>query len=397
MQLRISENEYARRRSDLLAKLAAQGHDGLVCFGANNMFYLCAFAMIPTERPMAYVLSASGRSALLVPRLEAEHAEENALVDTVRSYPEYPGDRHPMQFLADLVKEMGLGGARIGVDGDGYGAIYGYRGPRLSEVLPEAKVTSVRDTIEDMQMINSPEEVALIRESTRWANLAHRLLQDYCRDGVTENEVSARASYEATQTMIKTLGKDYRPLSSGRAGASAGFRGQIGRGSALPHAITTNAVMRRGDVLVTGAGASVWGYSCELERTMVLGEPTREQAEYFQHMLNVQDIALEAIKPGIPCSDVDKAVWRYFEEHNLQPTWRHHSGHAKSTQVHEAPFLDRGDHRIIQAGMIFTVEPGIYVNGFAGFRHSDTVVVTDTGIEMLTYYPRDLESLTIPA
>ncbi len=397
MRLRISENEYARRRRDLLAKLAAQGQDGLVLFGANNMFYLSAFAMIPTERPMAYVLNGSGRSALLVPRLEAEHAEENALADTVRSYPEYPGDRHPMQFLGDLVKELGLGSAHIGVDADGYGGIYGYRGPRLSEVLPEAKVTSVRDTIEDMQMINSAEEVALVRESTRWANLAHRLLQDHCRDGATENEVSARASYEATQTMSKTLGKDYRPLSSGRAGASAGFRGQVGKGSALPHAITTNAVMRRGDVLVTGAGASVWGYSCELERTMILGEPSREQAEYFQHMLNVQDIALDAIKPGIPCSDVDKAVWRYFEDHNLQATWRHHSGHAKSTQVHEAPFLDRGDHRLIQAGMIFTVEPGIYVNGFAGFRHSDTVVVTDTGIEMLTFYPRDLESLTIPA
>jgi Xaa-Pro dipeptidase len=397
MQLRISEAEYARRRKDLLAKLAADGHDGLVLFGANNMFYLCAFAMIPTERPMAYVLSGSGRSALLVPRLEQEHAEENAIVDAVHSYPEYPGDRHPMQFLADVVKDLGLGSARIAVDGDGYGAIYGYRGPRLSDVVPDAKVTSVRDTIEDMQMINSPEEIALVRESTRWANLAHRLLQDYCRDGATENEVSARASYEATQTMIKTLGKDYKPLSSGRAGASAGFRGQIGKSSALPHAITTNAVMRKGDVLVTGAGASVWGYSCELERTMILGEPTREQAQYFEHMLNVQNIALETIKPGVPCSEVDKAVWRYFEANNLQSTWRHHSGHAKSTQVHEAPFLDRGDHRIMQVGMIFTVEPGIYVNGLGGFRHSDTVAVTETGIEMLTFYPRDLESLTIPA
>jgi Xaa-Pro dipeptidase len=397
MQLRISEAEYARRRRDLLAKLADQGQDGLVVFGTNNMFYLCAFAMIPTERPMAYVLNAAGQSALLVPRLEKEHAEENALVDAVHSYPEYPGDRHPMQFLADVVKGLGLGSARIGVDSDGYGAIYGYRGPRLSDVLPEAKVTSVRDTIEDMQMINSAEEIALVRESTRWANLAHRLLQDYCRDGATENEVSARASYEATQTMIKTLGKDYRPLSSGRAGASAGFRGQIGKASALPHAITTNAVMRRGDVLVTGAGASIWGYSCELERTMILGEPTREQAQYFQHMLNVQNIALEAIRPGVPCSDVDKAVWRYFEDNGLQSTWRHHCGHAKSTQVHEAPFLDRGDHRVIQPGMIFTVEPGIYVNGLGGFRHSDTVVVTETGIEMLTFYPRDLESLTIPA
>lgn len=397
MQLRISEAEYARRRSDLLAQLAAKGQDGLVLFGSNNMFYLCAFAMIPTERPMAYVLNGSGRSALLVPRLEAEHAEQGAIVDRVISYPEYPGERHPMEYLAELVRELGLASARIGVDGDGYGNIYGYRGPRLSEVLLEARITNVRDVIEDMQMINSPEEVALIRESTRWANLAHRLLQNGCRDGARENDVSSRASFEATQAMIHTLGPAYRPLSSGRAGASAGFRGQVGKDSALPHAITTNAVMHRGDVLVTGAGAAVWGYSCELERTMILGEPTPEQAKYFQHMLNVQNLALATIKPGVPCSEVDRAVLRYFEENGLQENWRHHTGHAKSTQVHEAPFLDRGDHRIMQAGMIFTVEPGIYVNGLGGFRHSDTVLVTEAGVEMLTYYPRDLESLTISA
>jgi Xaa-Pro dipeptidase len=397
MQLRISEQEYARRRAEVIRRLGEQGQDAIVLFGANNMFYLSAFAMIPTERPMAYVLHTDGRSALLVPRLELEHAEQNAIVDKVHSYPEYPGDRHPMYFLADVLRDLGLAAGRLGVDSDGYGAIYGYRGPRLSEVLPDARVTNVRDLIEDMQMINSPEEVALIRESARWANLAHRLLQDYCRDGATENEVSARASFEATQVMIKTLGKAYRPLSSGRAGASAGFRGQIGKDSALPHAITTNAVMRKGDVLVTGAGASIWGYSCELERTMILGEPTKEQATYFQHMLNVQDLAMATMKAGVPCSEVDKAVLRYFEENGLMHTWRHHTGHAKSTQVHEAPFLDRGDHRILQAGMIFTVEPGIYVNGLGGFRHSDTVLVTETGVEMLTYYPRDLESLTIPA
>ncbi|MDP9364599.1 MAG: M24 family metallopeptidase [Chloroflexota bacterium] len=79
----------------------------------------------------------------------------------------------------------------------------------------------------------------------------------------------------------------------------------------------------------------------------------------------------------------------------MEENWRHHTGHAKSTLVHEAPFLDVGDDRLIEVGMVFTVEPGIYVPGFAGFRHSDTVAVTPDGIEMITYYPRDLESLTI--
>ena len=95
-------------------------------------------------------------------------------------------------------------------------------------------------------------------------------------------------------------------------------------------------------------------------------------------------------------ASVDQAVRDFFKEHNIEKFWRHHTGHAKSTLIHEAPFLDIGDQRIIEEGMVFTVEPGIYIPEFAGFRHSDTVAVTSDGIEMITYYPRDLESLTIP-
>lgn len=395
VQVRLSDAEYARRRETVLRRLGEQDLGGLVLFGANTVSYLSRFGFIPTERPIAYVLTPT-RSALLVPRLEQEHAEEFALVERVDAYPEYPGERHPLEFLKDLLTEFGLAGARLGVDADGYGLVYGYRGPRVGDLLPDATIVNVRDDLEYLQMINSAEELALIRESARWGNLAHRYLQDYCRVGATETEISMRASYEATQAMIRTLGPDYRPLSFARAGAFAGFRGQIGKDSALPHAMTSNARLKAGDVLVTGADASVWGYGSELERTMIMGEPTPEQERFFNLMLEVQTLAIEALRPGIPCAAVDRQVRDFFKAHGLEPYWRHHTGHAKSTQVHEAPFLDIGDERTIEAGMVFTVEPGIYITGFAGFRHSDTVVVTPDGAEMITYYARDLASLTIP-
>jgi Xaa-Pro aminopeptidase len=395
VQLRLSDAEYATRRATILQRLGERGITAVVLFGGNNVSYFSRFGFIPTERPMAYLLTAN-RSALLVPRLEGEHAEEFALVDAVVTYPEYPGERHPMEFMKDLLADFGLTHAQIGVDSDGYGALYGYRGPSVSQLLPDATITNVRDDIEYMQMINSEEELNLIRESARWGNLAHVYLQEYCKVGVSETEISMRASDEATLAMIRTLGTEYRPVSFGRPGASAGFRGQIGKDSALPHAMTSNARLKAGDVLVTGAGASVWGYGSELERTMIMGEPSKEQEKYFTLMLEAQTLACAAIKPGIPCSDVDRQVRAFFTEHNLWEYWRHHTGHAKSTLVHEAPFLDIGDDRIMEVGMVFTVEPGIYISGFAGFRHSDTVAVTPDGIEWLTYYPRDLESLTIP-
>ncbi len=395
VQLKLSDAEYARHRENILKRVEGQGITGVVMFSPNNVSYFCRFGFVPTERPMAYVLTQNA-SALIVPRLELEHAEEFALVDKVVSYPEYPGERHPLQFLKDLLVEMGLEKAKIGVDGDGYGQIYGYRGPRVTDLLPDATVITIRDDVEYLQMLNSEEELALIRESARWGNLAHVYLQEYCAVGVSETEISMRASFAATQAMIRTLGSEYRPVSFGRSGAFAGFRGQIGKDSALPHALTSNAKLKAGDVLVTGAGASIWGYDSELERTMVMGEPSAEQEKYFNLMLAAQTLAIETIKPGIPCSAVDKAVRDFFTEHDLWPYWRHHTGHAKSTQVHEAPFLDIGDERTIEVGMVFTVEPGIYINGFAGFRHSDTVAVTPDGVEFLTYYPRDLERLTIP-
>ncbi len=394
-QLRLSDEEYARRRDAIRERLAARDVAALVCFGANDVFYFSRFGFIPTERPIAYVLSERG-SVLLVPRLETEHAEEFALVDRIVTYPEYPGERHPMEYLKDVLLELDLGRAQIGVDSDGYSRTYGYRGPKLSDLLPDARVIDVLDDIEYLQMITSEEERALIRESARWGNLAHAYLQEYCKVGASETEIAMRASFEATQAMIRTLGREYRPLNSGMATARAGFRGQIGKDSALPHAMTSNARLKPGDVLVTGADASVWGYGSELERTMIMGEPSREQERFFTLMLQAQTLALETIKPGIPCSAVDEAVRAFFTEHGLEPYWRHHTGHAKTTLVHQAPFLDTGDHRAIEVGMVFTVEPGIYVPGMAGFRHSDTVLVTPDGIEMITYYPRDLESLTIP-
>ena len=193
--------------------------------------------------------------------------------------------------------------------------------------------------------------------------------------------------------MTKTLGNRYVPGSAGSETAFAGFRGQIGPNSAYPHAITINATLKRGDVLVTGAGAKVFGYDSELERTMFVGEPSAEQRRYFHHMKEVQEVCFEAIKPGHECAEVDLAMRYYYEKHSLWHAWRHHVGHALGLLGHEAPFLDMGDHTILKPGMVFSVEPGLFIMGLGGFRHSDTIVVTESGIEYLTYYPRDLESM----
>jgi len=394
--LKIEDSEHLARCSRLLEHVNEQGLSGVVLFDQAYILYYTGFAFIPTERPMAWVMNAAGERGMFVPRLEVEHAGANALVDRVAHYPEYPGEQHPMRVLGALLDEMGMTGP-LGADDDGYPWILGYQGPSLSE-LTGSVVETVRPFVEAQMAVKSPAELNLIQESCKWGHLAHVLLQRYTRVGLTETEVSQRATSEATRAMLDTIGPIYRAQSGlGEGGAFAGYRGQIGRNAAIPHALANNITFQPGDVLVTGAAATIWGYNSELERTMIIGEPSEEQRRYFEHMLALQETAFEAMKPGVRCADVDRVVRAYYDTHDLKPCWKHHTGHAIGLRYHEGPFLDTGDETLLQPGMVFTVEPGLYVPGLGGFRHSDTVRITEDGIELMTYYPRDLASLTLPA
>jgi Xaa-Pro aminopeptidase len=392
--IQISEAEFQARSETLLAYLQDNRYSGVVIFDNDYIQYYTGFAFIPTERPIAYIMNAEGEKVLFVPRLEVEHAKSNATIDRISYYLEYPSLLHPMEKFLEELKTMGVQDHYC-ADNDGYPWILGYRGESLSEMLGD-KPINVAGFIEDQMMIKSQAELALIRESVKWGHLAHILLQRYTRVGVTETEVSLRASMEATLTMLDTIGPLYRAQSPFSSGPGAGYRGQIGRNAAIPHALANNISFQAGDVLVTGAGAPVWGYHSELERTMIVGPASEEQRQLFDHMLSLQDTAFNAMLPGVSCSEVDEAVRAYYEKHDLMSYWKHHVGHAIGMRYHEGPFLDIGDHTVIQPGMVFTVEPGLYVPKLGGFRHSDTVAITEEGIEILTYYPRDLDNLTIP-
>ena len=392
--LRISNVEYQFRVARLQEYLEANRLSGVVLFHSHHILYYTGFAFIPTERPIAFIMNAKGEKALFVPQMEVQHAEANALVDRVDHYIEYPYHPHPMHILKQTMADMGVGDL-FGLDANGYPWIFGYRGPSLSDLI-DGQPKRVGAFIEDALMIKSPAELALIRESVKWGNLAHTLLQRFTRVGASETEVSARASMEATLAMLDAIGPIYRAQSPFAQGASAGYRGQIGRNAAIPHAMASNITFQAGDVVVTGAGAPMWGYHSELERTMIIGPATDKQKRMFEHMVALQDTALNTMKPGVRCSEVDHAVRAYYEKQDLMPYWKHHSGHAIGVRYHEAPFLDVGDPTRLIPGMVFTVEPGLYIPELGGFRHSDTVAISEDGIEILTYYPRDLDSLTLP-
>ena len=387
----ISQAEYALRRESVAAGIVAAGLDAICVFYPARVAYLTGFHHIPTERPITLLIGSSGQSSLVVPAVEKEHAESSTTVDQVRIYFEYPGAEHPMETVADVLSEMHARADRTGADHDGYVPYWGYRGPRLSDLTGVEPLDSEL-IVESLRRVKSAAELACIQLSCDWAVRGHRRMQDGIQTGKTEMEIYTPAANDTLFEMVHEM-PGWRPRGGDDTGIIAMFVG--GRATAMPHGFVKGHGVQPGDVLVSGAGANIDGYRSELERTMIVGEPTEEQRRAFDAMLALQSRAIEVMAPGVPAGEVELATVRLAEELGVADNLRHHVGHSIGLEGHEAPFLDRGDDAVLEPGMVFTVEPGVYIKELGGFRHSDTVVITEHGRRVMTDYPRELDALTI--
>ena len=262
-------------------------------------------------------------------------------------------------------------------------------------MLQQSKLVDGRDLVDSLRLVKSEQEIRLLRESARWAEKAHDILIENIAPGAHDALIGMRASFEALTRMMRKLGARYHQLKWGLSPVVVGCRGQVGPGSAVPHAVFSKRKIRRGDVLVTEAGVEVGGYTSELERTVVVGRAGPREKKYFDAMLGAQDAALRTFKAGTSCFQVDAAARKAVEGLGLAGNLRHHVGHGIGIDGHEPPWLDPGERTIMKTGMVFSCEPGLYVPRFAGFRHSDTIEITKRGMEFITEYPRSLEELTV--
>lgn len=396
MKFSISEAEHKRRVERVRKYLMRRKLDALYLTNSASIFYLTGYSFIATERPVALVVPVDGKITFMGPLLEKDHIPlRTRIIEDVRTYVDYPGEKHPIEHFVEFLKDIGLARKRIGIDNEaGATGAWGYKGPPITRKLRKTKFVDIKDLVPSERLIKSEEEIALIKESAKWTNLAHTLLQEYTAEGLWDVEVALAASLEASTLMKKTLGPDYLPLRSSSP-VSVGFRGQIGEMSAIPHSLATKHMIRKGNVVVTGAGADVGGYTCELERTMILGKPTPKHKRYFNVMVKAQEAAFNLFKPSVKCAEIDKATIRVFKKAGLMHLVKHHTGHGLGLEGHEPPWLDIGNKEPLRVGMVVSCEPGIYEIGFAGFRHSDTVLITKDGAEIITYYPRNLDALTV--
>lgn len=367
----------------LRGRMQERGAEAYLSLDPDSQTYLTGFRALTYSRPLILFVTATS-SVLIVPELEEKHSKLLAQVDDVLAYCERPDGRTPVShatLLASLLEQLPAG-ARVAVEAQ-----------RLPLVYADAVRSSGRevlafdDVLRRMRAIKRKDELAAIRVAGELAQVGVAASIDAACLGMGEMDIDA-AGGAAIHRRAAELGSEIMIdlLAITPSGA---------RRSTLPHAFSTLRQLAPGDMVIHSRQVAVEGYRAELERTLVVGEPTPEQEHAFAVMQDAQQAAMDATRPGVAMRDVDAAAREIIAAAGYGAHAIHRTGHGIGIGVHEQPFLRFDNAETLEPGMVVTIEPGFYVPGLGGFRHSDTLAVTETGSELLTEYPRSLDALTL--
>ncbi len=372
----IATTEFKARINKVQKKIENEKLDCLIVSEEEDIYYLTGLTYKSLERLFLLVIKKNGVTFIL-PKMELAHLEKVDNVDEIKCYWEYPA-QSPERWQDILIEVIGKD-LSVGVGG---------KSPFEIADFLRAQDKSIRQSpiVEELRWIKSPQEIKQIELACHYCDSAIKTLNDNAYYGMSELEVFSIGK-QIQQLLIKETEFDY--LASNVLVAA-----WPGRISDQPHG---NPKVH--DVLIEGSHISlaflrVNGYAAELERTFFTHKPGKDHRDMFALMMEARKRCYDALKPGITCEEVDFAAKHFLESKGLGENLMHRTGHGIGLGNHEGPFLAEGDSTVLKENMVVSIEPGIYIKGIGGFRHSDTVQVTKDGFEILTHCPDDIESLT---
>jgi len=370
--------EYQRRIKRIVDFVNEEDLDGYLVFNPYNIFYLGLY-YYPGKRPVVIFVHKSGKVYGFTPKMEFDEAKKLEHLNEVYAYDD---DFNKKADLYDFIKKHTSNVGNVAVD---QVDIEGYK--RLNEIFDDVQI---KDHIMTIRQIKSAEEVEVLKKAAYYSDYIVAKGREMLRPGVTELGLLNRMITKTVDKMIEDMGEViYVP------GGPAGALVPSGIRTAMPHALPSGKTVERGDTMILSCGANVWGYRIECERTFFVGEPDKERIDAFNVMKEAQELAISLMKPLAVCEDIEKEVVRFIKSAGYGEYIKHRTGHGKGLEEHETPYIAAGDDTIIRPGMIFSSEPGIYIEGLSGFRHSDIVLITDKGSQVLTKYPKDLENMIV--
>lgn len=247
---------------------------------------------------------------------------------------------------------------------------------RLRDALAGIRLKPVVDAVETLRMVKSEVESGTIRASVKLNSVALEQALKQFRPEITEVDLAAEIEYR-----MRLLGAD---------GTSFDTIVASGPRTALPHAQPSHHPIQNDQLLLIDMGASLAGYASDMTRTYAIGKLSAKIRRMYKAVLNSQLAAIDAIKPGVSCAHIDRAARRVLRGYGMEKLFIHSTGHGLGLEIHERPRIGRKESTQLEPGMVITVEPGVYVEGLGGIRIEDTVVVTESGCEVLTPTGKEL-------
>ena len=360
------------RFDKLNASLLTSDLDAVILNPGPTLTHLSGLHFHLMERPVVLLYAKDQIPVIVLPELELQKVSALPYKIQVFAYPENPSEWD--NAFRKAVQALGLDGKRIGVE------------PRQLRLLefrhvkagaPEADYPDASNVLSDLRLKKDKAEVDAMRRAVKIAQDALEATIPFIKVGMTEKEISS----ELVVQLLKH-GSDpempFAPIVSG------------GPNAANPHASPSDRKIQVGDLLVVDWGAAYDGYISDLTRTFAVGQVDEEYLKIHKIVQEANAAGRAAGKPGVPCANVDKAARDVIEQAGYGVYFTHRTGHGIGMEGHEEPYM-RGDNmQLLEPGMAYTVEPGIYLPGRNGVRIEDNVVVTETGADVLSDMPREI-------
>ncbi len=357
--------EHPDRMAVLQARMAAQEIDLLTLGPGPHMQWLLGFHPHADERPCMVCISQTS-AAFLMPALNAQGSRAH----TDLTFHQWSDADGPERAFVQLLDALGAGNARhIALDETmraDFAAL-------VQDALPEADRQFTQSTIGLLRMRKDPDEFRLLKKNALIADAAMQAGWAAMGAGMTELSVAAIIREQFSQ-----LGAT--PLFS--------IVGAGGNG-AFPHHQTGETILQNGDAVVMDIGGGMGGYSSDMTRMAVIGTPPEGYTEIHAIVEAAVQAALKAARPGVKAHVVDDAARGVIAEAGYGEYFVHRTGHGMGVEIHEQPYLTSTSETMLESGMVFSIEPGIYLPGRFGIRLEDIVILRDDGAEILSELARD--------
>jgi Xaa-Pro aminopeptidase len=351
----------AERLERATAIMAEAGADALLVSVGSDLPYLIGYRATPLERLTMLVLTPD-EVVLVVPELEAPRVEPGDFA--IRPWSE---TEDPVAIVASLAA-----GPATAAIGDETWATFLLR---LQAVMPGTRFIPASPLMSALRIIKDDAELGALREAAHAVDRVVSALTSMPFAGRTEHDI-------ARDVAAMTEAEGHEPI--GFAIVASGPNG------ASPHHEPTHRVVAEGDLVVVDFGGRRDGYCSDTTRTFTVGAPGTDQEKAYAALATAQAAAVDAVRPGVEAQHIDRVARRILDEGGYGRFFIHRTGHGIGMDVHEHPYLVEGNDLLLEPGMAFSIEPGIYVPGEWGMRIEDIVCVTEDGVERLNRSDRRL-------